>query len=87
MFGKFLNFVKRPFVGDQTTGRLSYQQSQGYAFAGVNGGAGFTVRRTVAAVQPAGITPGPTHKLNDPIVTGNANWNIELEPLSEDRQI
>lgn len=85
--GKFLNFIKRPFVGDQTTARQAYQQSNGYAFAGVNGGAGFTVRRSITATQPAGIAIGPTHKLNDPFVTGNNNINLELQPLTDDRSI
>lgn len=85
--GRFLNFIKRPFVGDQTTGRLAYQQSQSYAYAGVNGDAGFTVRRTIAPMQAAGIAVGPTHKLNDPSVTGNNNVNIELQALSDNRSI
>jgi hypothetical protein len=74
--------TKRPFVGDQTTARLALAQSQGYTFAGINGGAGFTVKGQVAATYPMGITPNPTAQLNDPTVTGNPNHNLDLDPLT-----
>jgi hypothetical protein len=79
-----LNFIKRAFVGDQTTGRLSFQQYQSYARAGVNGDAGFTVKGQVNATYPAGIAPGPTHRLIDPLQTGNPSVTLELFPLTND---
>lgn len=79
-----LNFLKRAFVGDQTTARLAYQQGQGYARAGVNGGAGFTVKGQVPATYPGGIAPGPTHRLIDPLATGNPNRTLDLEALTTD---
>lgn len=78
-----LNFVKRPFVGEQTTARDAYLGYQSYAFAGMNGNGGQTVRRTIAPMQPAGIVPGNTLKLNDPTATGNVARNVVVQPLSE----
>lgn len=86
MLASFLNFVKRPFVGDQTTAREAYQQSQGYARAGYTGNGGFHTLRTIAATQPAGIAPGPTHKVNDPTVTGNNAGVIGVHQLSDGPQ-
>ena len=77
-----LNFIKRAFVGEQTTERLSYQQSQSYAYAGVNGGSGFTVKGQIPATYPAGIAPGPTHRLQDPTATGNPSTTLDLEALT-----
>lgn len=82
-----INFLTRPFVGDQTTARQAFQQYNGYAYTGINGDAGFTVLGQIRAEYPAGIAPGPTHKLNDPSVTGNDSSNIALQPLTDDRSI
>lgn len=82
-----LNFIKRPFVGDQTTARDAFQQYQGYAFSGVNGNGGQGVRRSMFATSPAGIAPGPTHKLNDPSATGNDAYSIGVQPLTDNRNI
>lgn len=82
-----INLIKRPFVGDQTTGRDAFLGYQSYALAGVNGDAGFTVKGQIAATYPAGIAPGPTHKLNDPSATGNNSSSVELLPLSDTRNI
>ena len=84
MFGALIRFIKRPLVDEQTTGREAFQQYNGYAFAGVNGGAGFTVKNSPRATNPANIAVGPTHKLNDPTVTGNNNTGPQLQPLSTD---
>lgn len=80
---------KRPIVGEQTTARLALSQSQGYAYSGINGDAGFTVLRGIRATAPAGIVPGPSHRLIDPTVTGNNAWTVDLEALTgaNNRQI
>ena len=82
-----INFIKRAFVGEQTTGRESYQRYNEPVYEGVNGSAGFTILGKLDAMQPAGITPGPTHKLNDPSVTGNDNRDVYLQPLTDNRNI
>lgn len=79
-----LRFIRRPDINEQNTGHEAFQQYNGYAFAAYNGNGGFTVKRSMNATNPATIAPGPTHKLNDPTVTGNNNVNLELRPLSED---
>ena len=76
-------FSKRPEINSQNTGREAFQQSMGYAPASVNGIQGFTFKNGPRATNPANIAIGPTHKLNDPLATGNAATNIELLPLSE----
>ena len=78
---RVLEFIKRPFVGEQGTGRLAYQKSQGLTYASANGGAGIAALRTLRATNPASIVIGPSHRLNDPTVTGNTNTNIVLQPL------
>lgn len=82
-----LNFIMRPFVGDQTTGRLAYQKPVGYAYSGINGNGGQGVRRSMAATAPGAITPGPTHKLNDPSVTGNDSGTFGVQELTDSRNI
>lgn len=84
MLGELIRFIKRPLINEQNTGREAFQQYNGYAYAGVNGNAGFGVRRSMRATNPASIAVGPTHKLNDPTVTGNNNVNLNLQPLSKD---
>lgn len=86
MISKVLNFFSRPFVGEDTTARLAYQRYNLPLLEGVNGGAGFTVMGQVNATYPAGIAPGPTHKINDPSATGNqVDIAPVLQPLSDDR--
>ena len=80
-----LNFFKRPFVGDQTTAREAFQGYQSYALAGVNGNGGFTVKGQISPIYPAGIAPGPTHKLNDPTATGNSSDTVEVVALTDNR--
>lgn len=75
-------FKRAPDIDDQNTGHFIFQHTQGYAYVPYNGGAGFTVRRSMNATTPAGIVPGPTHKLNDPTVTGNSSGTLLLSPLS-----
>ena len=82
-----INFLKRPFVGEQNTGRESFQRYNEPIYEGVNGGAGFTVLAQVSATYPAGIAPGPTHKLNDPFATGNTSASPVLQPLADNRNI
>ena len=82
-----INFIKRAFVGDQTTGRLSYQKYQGLALTGINGNGGITVIGQVSPIYPAGIAVGPTHKLNDPSVTGNDAFTLYNTPLTDNRSI
>jgi len=84
MLSKVLNFIKRPFVGDQTTARLSFQQYNGYAYAGIVGNGGQMVKGTVNAINPASITPGPSIKPLDASVTGNPAQSPTLAPLSGD---
>lgn len=84
MLGAFINYIKRPFVGDQTTGRLAFQQYNGYAYAAYNGNGGFTVASSFRALNPGTITPGNTLKLNDPTVTSNNSVNLKVLPLSDD---
>ena len=84
MFNKILSFIKRPFVGDQTTARLSYQQSLGHTYASVMvTGDDNRVRRSLNAINPAGITPGPTWKPLDASVTGNPASSPVLESLTD----
>lgn len=83
MLNKFLNFVKRPFVGDQTTARLAFEQYNGYSFTGIVGNGGQMVKRSLNAINPAGITPGPTIKPLDASVTGNPNSSPVLESLTD----
>lgn len=78
---RFLQFKKRPFVGEQGTGRLAYQKSMGLALAGANGGAGIAALRTLNATNPASVVIGPTYRNQDPTVTGNPNTNLVLQPL------
>lgn len=84
MFGKVFSFIKRPFVGDQTTGRLVYQRSQGLAYSGINGNGGQGVRRSLNAINPANIAVGPTERAFDPTITGNPSDSLGLQSLSED---
>lgn len=79
----FIRFITRPFVGDQNTGREAYLRYQGLAPAAYNGNGGFTPVRSMRATTPANITPGPTHKLNDPSVTGNSSAPYNQQPLSD----
>lgn len=81
MWGFF--FKRRPDINEQNTGHYAYQRSNDYTLAPYNGGAGFTVQRTIAAYQPATIAPGPSEKLNDPTVTGNTSGSPLLLPLSK----
>lgn len=82
-----MSFIMRPFVGDQNTGRLAFQRGQGPAFAGINGNGGNFTKRTMSATSNGEITPGPTHKLNDPTATGNENTNTRLQELGDNRSI
>jgi hypothetical protein len=74
--------TKRPIVGEQTTERLAFHPYQGLAYSGINGDAGFNAHRSLGATAPMGIVPGPSHKLNDPTVTGNNAWTVDLEALT-----
>lgn len=87
MFTKIVDYIRRPLVNEQNTGREAQQQYNGYAFAAYNGNGGFTVHRSMNACNPATFTPGNTLKKNDPFVTGNLNVNLELQPLSTDNTI
>jgi hypothetical protein len=80
-------FRKRPLADEQNTGREAFQQSMGYSPVAYNGNGGFTVLRAMRATTPAGITPGPTHKLNDPTVTGNTGYSLNQQPLSDDNGV
>lgn len=87
MLSRFVNLISRPFVGDQTTARLAFQPYQGLAASGINGDAGFTVYNSPKVLSPANVAIGPTHKRSDPTATGNPNWNLDLQPLSDNRNI
>lgn len=82
-----LNYIKRRFVGDDTTARLSYQQYAGYPLTSYRGWTGFNVHNQIAATYPMSIAPGPTHKVNDPTVTGNNSYNLTTVPLTDNRSI
>lgn len=82
-----LNFITRRFVGDDTTARLSYQQYNGLPLTSYRGWTGFNVLGQITATYSAGIAPGPTHKLNDPTATGNNSYNLNLQPLTDNRSI
>ena len=84
MLNRLIKFIRRPDINAQNTGHEAFQQYQGYILSGVNGNGGQGVRRTIAATQLATIAVGPTHKLNDPTATGNANVNLELQSLTGD---
>lgn len=82
-----INLIKRRFVGDDTTARLSYQQYNGLLLTSYRGWTGFNVLNQVTATYPASIAPGPTHKLNDPTVTGNNSYVLTTQPLTDNRSI
>lgn len=75
-------FKKRPIIQEQNTGRMAFQRPMGLTFAPANGGAGIQVLRSLNATNPATVAVGPTHRLEDPTVTGNNNVNIVLQPLT-----
>lgn len=77
-------WLRRPTLGEQNTGHLAVQQSAGYSSVDAMGWGGMSVQRSMNASNPANTTPGPTHKLNDPTVTGNTNVNVKLLPLELD---
>jgi hypothetical protein len=87
MLKKIINFIRRPEINEQNTGRYAFQQYNGYARAAYNGNGGFTVNRSMNASNPANIAVGPTHKLNDPTVTGNPSSSIRLEKLTQENSI
>jgi hypothetical protein len=78
---KFINFIRRSLVDSQGTGQEAFQQQQGYSFSSINGNGGHGIKSSLNATNPATITVGPTHKLNDPFVTGNAAYDLQLQPL------
>lgn len=84
---KLLNYLKRPFIGEQTTERLAFQQYNGLAATGINGDAGFTVKGQIKPCTGAIVVPGPSHKLNDLAVTGNIGYSAGVEPLTDNRNI
>jgi len=79
---KVMDFVKRPFIGDDTTGRLAYKKQWGYTFASLLGNGGWAPQRSLAATTPMNITVGPTHRVIDPTQTGVVPGNFDIEPLS-----
>lgn len=87
MFRKLLNYYRRPLADEQNTGRLSFQQYQSYAASGVNGNGGQGVRRTINATSLVTLAPGPTHKLNNPFVTGNLNSSLVVQPLQDNNSL
>lgn len=84
MLSKFLSFIKRPFIGDQNTGRYAFQQYQGYSYSGFVGNGGQLVKGTVNAINPATIVPGPSIKPLDASVTGNPASGMVVQPLVDD---
>lgn len=79
---RFFSFKKRPEINEQNTGRLALQRVLGLTLVPANGGAGIAVG-VLNATNPATVVPGPTHKLNDPTVTGNVSGSPSLQPLSD----
>lgn len=79
-----INLIKRAFVGDQTTGRYAWQGYNGLAPTNINS-TGAIFHRGPKATSYAGITPGPTYKPLDPLVTGNPAYSLDLNPLSDNR--
>lgn len=80
--GKIMDFIRRPIVGQDTTAALVYRKQWGYTSADIYGNGGRRVSRQLAATAPMNITPGPTHRITDPTVTGNVPGTFEIEPLS-----
>jgi hypothetical protein len=87
MIRRLIMYLKRPMIDDQNTGRLAYQPYNHYALAGVNGNGGQGVRRSIRATNPGTLAVGPTHKINDPTVTGNTNAGPQLQSLVEQNAI
>lgn len=87
MFRKIFSFIRRPDIDEQNTGHFAYQQSQGYAYSGVNGNGGQGVRRSLNATNPATIVPGNSLVRRDPTVTGNPNASPQVQALSDDSSV
>jgi len=76
-----LDWLKRPFVGDQNTGRFAFQRPMGLVQSNYRGGAGQTVRRPLVAASPLVFAP-KTVVTSDPTVTGNPADTLGNESLS-----
>lgn len=79
-----LNFITRPLLGLQTTTNKVFQRYNTLQVSDptVTGNIYF---RTVGALCPMGITPGPSHKLNNVNVTGNTAYGVVVQPLTDDK--
>ncbi len=85
MFGRWnpFKFSRRPEINEQNTGREAFQRVTGLAFTPSNGGAGIVFTRSPSALNPGTVMVGPSHKLNDPTVTGNVSGSPHLQSLSD----
>ena len=77
----FFAFKKREDINSQNTGLLALQRVLGLTLVPSNGGAGI-VSGVLNATNPATVVIGPSHKLNDPTVTGNVSASPQLQMLS-----
>lgn len=84
MFRKFLNYIARPIVGEQTTERLAYQPYNGLTAVSVSGIGGHNYLQSIASEQPATVTVGPLTPKLDPSATGVSATNLTVSPLSID---
>lgn len=78
-------FKRRPQINSfpENTGVEAYQPYNGLALVDYQGITGQTVLRNFNALNPGMIVPGPSHKVNDPTVTGNVNYGLTTVPLSQ----
>jgi hypothetical protein len=83
MLSGVINFIKRPFIGEQNTGRMAFQRYNNPIQVNYRGNGGINVIAQVASTSPAFVTPGPTLKLLDAAATGNIAYNTMLDPLTE----
>lgn len=88
MFGgwKVFRFSKRPDIDAQNTGHEVYQKQIGYDFTDVRGIGGINVLHSPSPYNPGTVMVGPTHKVNDPTVTGNNAQDLKVAPLSDPMQ-
>jgi len=84
MFGRWnpFKYNRRPEINEQNTGREAFERVTGLSFTPSNGGAGIVFTRSPSPFNPGTVMVGPTHKLNDPTVTGNVSGSVDVSPLS-----
>lgn len=78
-----LSYVKRPFIGDQTTARLALEPYNGLSHVAYSGIGGHNFHSSPKALLPTTYSL-PFVKLSDPSAMGLSNSAYGLNPLTED---